>query len=218
MSGPSAPPAPPVPTPHTNLNIAKPLIFHGRLYEDPLAWLDSLETAMDLNGWTDWNHIKNYIKASLRDNALLWYKEQLATGNLVSYAVFRQTFRGEFCTQDHFDAWRDQIETRRQRAGESVEDVLIDIRTLIQRIDSAANPIPEATKVNWILRAIHPETAMKARDRGIKTLAACYKEIPRIEMDYVQYGSGYHQKFVPEGSRYTTTPEDNSRTWNTQVE
>ena len=62
------------------------------------------------------------------------------------------------------EAWRDQIKTRKQRVGESVEDVIIDIRMLIGRIEDPTYPLPEATKVNWILRAVHPETAMKARD------------------------------------------------------
>ena len=185
------------------------MIFGGRIKEDPIAWLESFETAMSLNNWTQWANTKNYIKASFWDNALLWYKAQVL--NLTDWDIFKTAFKQEYCTQEHMEAWRDQIKTRKQRVGESVEDVIIDIRMLIGWIEDPTYPLPEATKVNWILRAVHPETAMKARDWGIKTMEDCYKELPQIEMDYIQYGSGYQQKFIPDYAKEYSKPEEDTK-------
>jgi len=86
-----------------SFNMARPMIFGGRIKEDPIAWLESFETAMSLNNWTQWTNTKNYIKASFWDNALLWYKAQVL--NLTDWDVFKTAFKQEYCTQEHMEAW-----------------------------------------------------------------------------------------------------------------
>src|SRR3982074_504113 len=37
-------------------------------------------------------------------------------------------------------------------------------------------------------------------------------------MDYIQYGSGYQQKFIPDYAKEYSKPEEDTKGWNTQIE
>ena len=164
------------------------------------SFLSQFEVCARHNRWTASDKV-DFLRCSLEKAAtqLLW---DFGAQPDVSYEQLVERLRQRYGTEGQAETFRAQLYYRRQRAEESLSDLLHDIRRLVV----LAYPVPsnETTEIlarDAFLEAMRDrELSLKVREREPKTLDEAYRSALRLEA----YRRGGERTVDPDDRRRPT--------------
>jgi hypothetical protein len=187
------PPAPAA-IPPREVNLIKIEPFDGT--GDPIFWIEHFEKAATANGLTDARKLA-VVPAYLTGTAATWLQERQANvatnpaawthapgANAAAIAVtFKQPFIDHFRTPGRIAIWQQALENHKQQPGETVDQYVSKMQTLMKKIDPV-NAATEYTKVANFMRGLDARIKFHVRAANPVTLAEAVNLARGFEMSY----------------------------------
>lgn len=175
--------------------LAKPTIFRGDKGDsaNPMVWLHAMERIYNGMNFTD-DEMVIVLASYFSGPAAIWWN--VIEPKVRTWADFVFEFTSQFASGAQKDTWWDELESLRQKPGQTVDDVkfrIMELSTLLSVTDS--------TKIRYFMRAIHKTIALRVADMNpnLTNWEEVTASAKRVEMNDNKYGVGVkanHQEQV----------------------
>ena len=168
--------------PHRQHNLMRPKEFDGK--EPVNSYLAHFNVCAEFNNWND-DERKSWLQWSLKDRArqVLW---DVPSGITLNYTELSKALRQRFGSDHQQEIYKIELENRKRKTGESVSDLMQDVRRLmVLGYSSEQSSMWESVAINSFLSSLgDPQLALEIRKRSPATLDAAYRDALLLEGYY----------------------------------
>ncbi|CAG8530301.1 3786_t:CDS:2 [Ambispora leptoticha] len=180
-------------------NVVKIPTFSGG-NQDPVEWVDAVTRAFEANNIIGIRRLA-VVGAHLSGLAALWWENQTYGNNGIRYWENEETpcqsfvhqFRQAFCTPALINQWNNELLSRRQRVGESVDQYAADMLMMFNRVCRVGNQYPEITKAQMFVQGLCPDLSLAVGPFMPNNLQEAIEKARTCEMTFARglaaYGS-----------------------------
>lgn len=174
-------------TPTLTAEARKPAIFCGEPGQDPTRWLKEYERVSKYNRWDDTLQLAN-VYFFLDGTARQWYENNEET--LTSWTVFETKLKTTFGDNETcIRRAKDQLKSRAQKPGESIQSYIQDVLGLCHQIDS---DMSDEDKVSHLMKGVAEDVFQALLTKEVKNAEDFTKWCLHIE-DMRQKRVGRHK-------------------------